>query len=86
MRREHESGSPPPRTSSSDGIPVDVSCVNGDDGQGRVPGNDGARVAGALRLKADIEARLKVQQESAASTTQFLVISETLESDAEVGR
>lgn len=39
MSSEEESGRPPPRISSRDGIPVDVIVVRGEAGEGRVPGS-----------------------------------------------
>lgn len=37
MSEEHDSGNPPPRTSSREGIPVDVINVEIDEGEYRVP-------------------------------------------------
>lgn len=53
MRSEQDIGRPPPRISSRDGIPVDVSKVDGDDGDGLVPTGSSA-LAPAFRLKEDM--------------------------------
>lgn len=54
MAREQDKGSPPPRISSSEDIPVEVIMVEVENGERRVPWGRFARPEGILRLKDDI--------------------------------
>lgn len=57
-RREHDSGRPPPRMSSREGIPVDVIVVRDDAGDGFVPASPAGCFPVPLRLKEDIIVRM----------------------------
>jgi hypothetical protein len=53
IKREHESGRPPPKRSSKDGIPVDVMTV-GEPGTSLVPGSAAPCFVVTLRLNEDM--------------------------------
>lgn len=54
ISNEQDKGNPPPKISSSDGIPVDMMVVEDDEGDVRVPGRRTVCLPAALRLKEDM--------------------------------
>jgi hypothetical protein len=55
MSKEQDKGSPPPRMSSREGIPDEVSNVNADDGQDLVPAGGLDCFEVVFRLKEDMK-------------------------------